>query len=48
MSEADGQAGGGKVHHLAHAAALSYLDVALQALQIRIVLSLGNSPASDE
>lgn len=32
MSEADGQAGGGKVHHLAAAAALSYLAVALQAL----------------
>lgn len=48
MSEADGQAGGGKVHHLADAAALSYLDVALQALKIRIVLSLGNSPASNE
>lgn len=34
MSEADGQAGGGKVHHLADAAALSYLDEALLALCI--------------
>lgn len=44
MSEADVQAGGGEVHHLAAAAALSSLDAALQAVINQCCPSL----ASDE